>query len=251
MACSSTTKDGQTYLVQVEEAIHTGAYQRARLTIDSIHSLFPQDIPLRRRASELNDSLNMLEARRTIAYNECLLQVLKTRKDSLVKDFSYEKPNEYNVQGRYIHKELKYLSTTTNSFLYTYILDDGTIVVQMYYRGGKKASISDIEVSLSEEGFNRYHGENYSYDTVEGWYETLTFDTPTSQEILSFVSEHIERGITIRLRNANGVVESVPIYKHLKKALLATQQLALVLQDTHRIEQQNKKDYKRIVHSYD
>ena len=167
VACKKGEKAQQErFFSQALSSIEQQNYQNARIFLDSIHLVFPKDIPIRQRASDLEDSIDYLESKRTVAFTDSLLKKMYAQVDSQMPLYQYEKKTQYEKYGKYVHKDLRYLRNSFATFLYAYILDNGQLAVQMHYRGDQKINIRCVEV-FSKNVFNRYVGEHYAFYTDE------------------------------------------------------------------------------------
>ena len=237
VACNMGKKTlPQDYFTQALSCIDQQNYQQARFYLDSVHLVFPQEVPARQRARDLADSIDYLESKRTVAFTDSVLKKLYAQVDSQMPFYQYEQKTKYEKYGKYVHKDLRYWRNTFATFLYAYILDNGQLAVQMHYRGDQKINIRCVEV-FSKNVFNRYVGEHYSFYTDESWFERMTFDPKDSKKILNFISANKEsRTVFARLVGRTDI--DVPIYRHQIRALEDTYYLAQMMEDIKNMERQ-------------
>ena len=63
-------------VAQARTLVEEGNLEAAKLQLDSVHILYRQQVDVRREAKALQDTITLLEAERTAAYADSMLQVL-------------------------------------------------------------------------------------------------------------------------------------------------------------------------------
>ena len=134
--------DGALALVQ------EGRWDAAKTELDSIHILYRQQVPVRRQAKALQDSITYLEAQRTLAYSDSVLQVLLPQVDPLLKKFRYEKDDKYESNGQYVSRLLTTDRNMQRCFLQAYVGDNRLTRVKSYYYGATPLNQQQIEVMV-------------------------------------------------------------------------------------------------------
>ena len=145
-----------------QQMVDAGRWQQARVFIDSVHNTYPQQVEQRRAAKVLADTITYLEAKRTLAYSDSLLNTLLPQADELMRLFRYEKNADYEDHGRYVHRLLATTgSNTSRNFLQAYVRDDKETIVKSYYYGAQRANQRAVTLS-SEEVESRFEGTNHA-----------------------------------------------------------------------------------------
>lgn len=236
-ACQPTDEQRAAALVsEAQQLVDNGRWQQARLLLDSVHHTYPKQVSQRRLAKALSDSITCLEAQRTIAYSDSLLQVLLPQSDELMRQFKYEKSTQYEDHGRYVHRLLTTGSNTSRNFLQAYIRDDRRTIVKSYYFGAAQVNQQAVSL-LSEEEESRFYGANHSFQS-EGWHEIMTLEEDDALQLLNFISTHA--AARIRVKGEGEKAHATWVYylsDKEKTALAQTYQLGFLMKDIRQLEQ--------------
>ena len=116
-ACTPSPEERATQLLsQAQTLVDNGSWRQAMILLDSVHTTYPRLVQQRRIAKALSDSITYLEAQSTMAYTDTLLPPLLEQADKLIKQFRYEKNEQYEQYGRYVHRLLATSSNTARNF---------------------------------------------------------------------------------------------------------------------------------------
>ena len=221
-------------LAAARTAIDCGKWQQAHITLDSVHILFPKLIDKRREARALSDSLVYLEAQRSLAYSDSLLQTLLPQTDPLLRLFRYEKNERYEDHGRYVYRSLNTDLNTTRCFLQAYVTDQRETTVKSYYYGA--SAIEQHSITLSSENVKTTQtGDNHTF-TSGAQHEILSLANNASLELLNFISSHCNA--PIQVTQEGKTTHSFWLTDNEKEALEKTYQLGLLMNDIQLLEQQ-------------
>lgn len=220
-----------------------GKSNSARLLLDSINATYPKQVETRRQAKALEDTIRYDEASRTVAYADSLLVTLMPQADELLKKFRYEKNEQYEDAGRYVHRLLTTGSNTSRCFLQACVTDTHISVVKSYYFG--QASLDQTAVELSSGGeTTRMEGHSHVFE-AEGWHSLMTFEQDKALGLLNFISSHCNDRIKVTIygMNRNGAERSTAYFltDTEKQALQDTYQLGLIMNDIRQLEDMQKK----------
>ena len=228
--------DGALALVQ------EGRWDAAKTELDSIHILYRQQVPVRRQAKALQDSITYLEAQRTLAYSDSVLQVLLPQVDPLLKKFRYEKDDKYESNGQYVSRLLTTDRNMQRCFLQAYVGDNRLTRVKSYYYGATPLNQQQIEVMVRRPEAPEIVAVNGTCHAFEadGHYSILTAEGEDAIALLAFVDSHRDERIRVRLsgKDANGKDSHYAYYlnDNEKLALAETLQLAVLFNDIKRLE---------------
>ena len=240
----STELNANNLLIEAQTLIDSGALQQAKLIIDSVHNSFPTLRTQRIKAKSLADSIIYLEAKTTLAYTETLLPPLFEQVDELIKKFSYEKNDQYENNGRYVHKLLVTNSNTSRNFIQAYVRDNHKTIVKSYYFGNKPVAQNSITLSSDNEE-QLFSGTNHQFD-AQGHHEIMTLEDEQALTFLSFISTYQNSRIRVK---GNGTDSNSSWIYYLndkeKNALAETYQLGWLMKDIQKIEEiQNSQNEK-------
>ena len=166
VACApSDTEQAQVLVQQAQTLVDNGQWRQARIVLDSVHTVYPKEVAQRRLAKALGDSITYLEAQSTLAYADSMLPPLLEQSDKLLKQFKYEKDDQYEDKGRYVHRLLNTSSNTARNFLQAYVRDDRQTIVKSYYYGSHQ--VNQQQVTLSAQGEElRFSGSNHAFEVI-------------------------------------------------------------------------------------
>ena len=248
VACApSDTEQAQVLVQQAQTLVDNGQWRQARIVLDSVHTVYPKEVAQRRLAKALGDSITYLEAQSTLAYADSMLPPLLEQSDKLLKQFKYEKDEQYEDKGRYVHRLLNTSSNTARNFLQAYVRDDRQTIVKSYYYGSHQ--VNQQHVTLSAQGEElRFSGSNHAFE-VEGWHEIMTLEDENALQLLNFISAH--HSDRVRVHGAGLKPTHTWVYylnDKEKEALSATYQLGFLMKDILRLEQMANTARNQIAH---
>lgn len=244
LAGCSSQSDADKAAALVEEGralVEAGQLNEAKVRLDSVHHTYPKCVAQRRLSKELQDSIVYIEAQRTLAYSDSLLLVLQPQADPLLKKFNYEKQEQYEDHGRYVHKLLSTDRNTDRCYLQVYVTDAYETTVKSYYAGGTALHQSSLELQAGEE-IARFKGSEHNFElpTSPAYRSIHTLNNDRSLELLNFISSHMTERIRINLvgTRADGKEGNYVYYLSdtEKTAMQDTYQLGFLMSDIKRLE---------------
>ena len=229
-------------VAQARTLVEEGNLEAAKLQLDSVHILYRQQVDVRREAKALQDTITLLEAERTAAYADSMLQVLLPQVDPLLKKFRYEKDEKYEDNGQYVSKRLQTVPNSERCFIQAYVGDNRLTRVKSYYYGSASLVQTEVELCLSgNEDCNAWRGMEHNFQ-ADGFHSILTVEGDEAIEMLAFIAGNPEATVRVRLhgKSANGKERTPYAYtlsKNDKDALIETLQLATLFHDINRLEE--------------
>jgi hypothetical protein len=227
--------------------VEQGMWRQAMLVLDSIHATYPKQVFERRLAKSLADSITYLEAKNTLAYTDSLLPPLLDKVDKLLPLFRYEKNQQYEDHGKYVHKLLTTGSNTSRNFLQAYVRDDRETIVKSYYYGSRSVGQQSIVLQAGGEQ-QTFTGSNHHFE-AGAHHEIMTIENDNALALLNFVSSHIND--RIRIVGTGVRAQDTWVYylsDKEKKALSDTYQLGWLMKDIKHFEQIQQIANKQILH---
>ncbi len=233
-ACAKS--DAELAAERVEHArvlVQDNQLNQAKMELDSVHVLYPKEIAARRLAKSLSDSIVYIEAQRTLAYSDSMLNVLLPQVDPLLKKFRYEKNDKYEDEGKYVHYLLKTTSNTARCYLQCYVSDQRKTILKSYYFGAKR--LQQERITLTANDMNvEFTGSHHAFE-AEGWYEILTLDEEHALQLLNFISAHRNDRIKVTLAGKSNYIYYLQANE--KEALEQTYLLGTLMRDIRRLEE--------------
>ncbi len=188
------------------------------------------------------DSVALTEQERSWAYYDSVKQTLLPQADSLMCEFSYEKNEKYEDNGRYTHKLLRTGNNTARNYLQAIVWDNGKIEVKCFYYGAKAIGMDAVTLTAvqgeGENLENRFHGTAHAFET-EGWHETLTLTGEDAVQFLHFVDAYGAGRVRVTYEGTKSR-EVFYLSQNDKKALMTTYQFGVVVQDIQKLDTQLK-----------
>lgn len=193
----------------------------------------------RRAARRAQDSVELIQHERTIRYTDSLLQVLLPQIDPLLKDFRYEKNEQYEDHGHYVHRLLTTTSNDRRCFLQAYVSDNRETTIRSYYYGLRPIHHKSIVLS-ADSVEHRFEGSNHTFE-AEGYHETLSLSGNDALDVLRFLSGFAESRIRVQLfGDSDKPAATYYISSRDLSALLSTFQLGIMMSDIHQLELQQR-----------
>lgn len=243
---------------QARVCIEQGNLEAAKLQLDSVHMLYRQEVAVRREAKVLQDSISLLEAERTAAYADSMLQVLLPQVDPLMKKFRYDKDAKYEDNGQYVSRLLQTTSNTERCFLQAYVGDNRLTRVKSYYFGQGELCQQKVELcAMPAEDCYSWTGSEHHFTASssdqDGFHSILTIEGDEAIAILTFINTHANERIRVRLNGITAKGKSISPYTYTyylgqneKNALVETLQLAILFHDIRQLEEMMDKSRKEI-----
>lgn len=236
--------DAEKAAVLVDSArslVIAGQLNEAKIRLDSVHYSYPKCVAQRRLAKDLQDSVVFIEAQRTLTYSDSLLSTLQQQADPLLKKFAYEKQEQYEDHGRYVHRLLRTDNNLDRCYLQVYITDDYQAMVKSYYAGSSELLQSFIEIQAADDN-QQFSGNEHHFTlpTSPAYRSILSLPNDRSLELLNFVSSHMEDRIRINLLGTRGSRSTNYVYylsDNEKTAIQDTYRLGILMMDIHKLEE--------------
>lgn len=218
-----------------------GQLNEAKIRLDSVHYSFPKCVAQRRLAKDLQDSVVFIEAQRTLAYSDSLLSTLQQQTDPLLKKFAYEKQEQYEDHGRYVHRLLRTDNNLDRCYLQVYITDDYQAMVKSYYAGSSELLQSFIEMQAADDN-QQFSGNEHHFvlSTSPAYRSVLSLHSDRSLELLNFVSSHMSVRIRVNLVGTRGAKPANYVYylsDNEKTAIQDTYRLGILMMDINKLEE--------------
>lgn len=198
-----------------------------------------------REARQQHNLQELERQQRSLAYCDSMVQVLQSQVQELMPLFKYEKQDQYEDHGRYVHRLLQTGSNASRNYLQAYSTDAFRLILKGYYVGERPMHLQAIELQ-ADSLTQRFAGSAHPFsveDVVPGYspttlhYEIITLDEQSATDLLKLIDAYSASRERISLV---GKKSSARFYlsDNDKKALIETYRLATLMKDIHRLEQQ-------------
>lgn len=192
----------------------------------------PSKVELLRLEKQHQDSVEYCQAQQTLRYSDSILQTLLPQSDEQLKLFRYEKNENFEDYGHYVHRLLATGSNTSRNFLQAYVSDNRKTTIQCFYYGAQPQNQLHVRLSVGDLYIEK-EGSNHAFE-AEGWHEILTVESQDAIDILYFVSSHAQERIRVTMDGKNCV--QYYLNQQEKQALTDTYQLAVLMNDIDQLE---------------
>lgn len=198
--------------------------------ISCVHK--PSKVEILRMEKQRQDSIEYCQAQQTLHYSDSVLQVLLPQSDEQLRVFRYEKNEDFEDYGHYVHRLLVTNSNVARNFLQAYVSDNRKTTIQCFYYGVKQQNQLHVRVSVGDLYIEK-EGSNHAFES-EGWHEILTIESQDAIEILQFIASHTDDRIRVTMDGKNCVQYFLNTQE--KQALADTYQLAVLMNDIDQLE---------------
>lgn len=246
-ACGSRLTDEEKAALRISEArrlIAMNQLNNARMELDSVHVLYPRQVPMRRVAKYLADSIDYMESKRMLAYCDSMLVLKQAEAEKLKKNFRLDKDERYQDVGNYVYKLLRTESNAERCYLQATVSEKAEITLKSTYCGA--GAIKYTRVELASGGETVYSEEvpldnvaNHSFTDGGLTWQMLSLKDEAALSLLNFISTHQQDRIKVSLLGGKSYVYYLMDSE--KKALGETYHFAIVMRDIARLEKEIRK----------
>ena len=153
--CNGDSKKAGALFQQAEMAYASGDYSLAKLQIDSIRTLYPKAVEVRKAAIRLMQNIDMQEQRKTLAYLDSMMLVKQAAFDSIKGNYVLEKDTAYQETGNYFYP--------------TQVVEKniGRMSLTSIYCAGGNIHHTAVKVSTDGDTFAQTQPSSDSYETTD------------------------------------------------------------------------------------
>ncbi len=185
----------------IKQLINEGQDSAALLRIDSIHTKFPKNIPIRRIADTLSWDIEYRHAIINLPNIDSSLTKLQERLPELQKNFIFIKNEEYQTLGSFEHKKLRTENNTSRCYLKPSVNEFGKLTITSYYIG-PKANHNLMRItadSLFVESLIAPNSNISQFLDMGNYHEIIVFDENTLNNTIEFITKYKDSRIKISL----------------------------------------------------
>lgn len=245
-ACNqlSDEEKADLHLQKARTLIEQNQLNAAKNELDSVHILYPREVPMRRIAKHLSDSIVVIESKRTLAYCDSMLPQMEHAKDSLMKAFRFEQNETYQEEGQYVHRLLRTESNAVRCYLQASITESAKVILKSTYCGKGAINYNQVELTCDELSVASTTSTPHQFDTDGMHYETIMLQDDEAMPLLGFISEHANNRIKTTLKGGKNYIYYLS--ENERKALGETYHFAIILKDVQRLKDEQRKAKIRI-----
>lgn len=167
MACGEVEKKAEAKLQAAREAFERGDYNEAKRQIDSIKVLYPKAFETRRAGIALMQDVELAEQEKTLTYLDSLMQQKEQELDQLRPHYTFEKDEEYQQIGNYLHPSQVIEKNLHRSFLRFMVNEQGVMNMTSIYCGPRNIHHTAVKVTAPDGSFAETPTAKDCYETSD------------------------------------------------------------------------------------
>lgn len=248
--CNNAEKEANKRLEQARINLENNDFFAARNEIDSIRKFYPKEYKILKVALTVMRQIDIKEAKRNIAYCDSLLPIRQQELENMKKDFKFEKDSLYETIGNYIWKYQTIERNVERCYIRSGVNEHGEMYLASVYYGAKPIEHTGIKLSTPDGTFVETPeiaydgGNNYRFSNLGNTTEVVTYKAEKGENAIKFIYDNANNRIKVEYLGGKPYI--IYIADADKKALVATYNLAVVLNDIYKMTTARENALKRI-----
>jgi hypothetical protein len=252
-ACGGERKEAEKKLKEAENMYENKLFSTAKCLIDSINTLYPREIAVRKKALTLMRRVERGECEKNIAYCDSLLPIRLQEAEALKKGFVFEKDTAYDLIGRYLRHTMTVERNLQRCYIRCGVDEDGEMYMASVYFANKPIDHAGLKLStangiVAETPLIPYDGGlNYRFKDLDNQTtEVVTYRGEHCKTIatLVYLSDLKER---IKAEFIGRKTYTLYLSESDKKNIKATYELALVLSEINAMQKEKVRSERKII----
>ncbi len=200
IACQNSNKQATKKLQEARAAYELGNYAEAKQQIDSLKILYPKAFRVRREGNELMLYVERDELAKTVVYLDSLLQERQQLLESLKGNFTFEKEEEYQEVGNYLHPSQVIEKNLHRSFLRFQVDETGLMRMTSTYCGAFFIHHTAVKVSAPDGSFTEtpQAGDSYETTDLDEKIEKADYKAGEDGNVMDFIREHATENLRVQ-----------------------------------------------------
>jgi len=232
-------------LAEIHLLISSSELNAAKIKLDSIHLLYPRLVGARRTAKALEDTIARRENLRTLAYCNDMLPQKRFQADSIQKNFRFEKNENYQNIGNFVHKTLNIESNTGRIYLRAYVDENADFFLISNFTGDYKLNHTCVKASAGDtyaltDSIPPDSPMNHQFSNAGIYWEIVSFKNEAAANVPVFIAQYAAERIKITLQGGSRSY-SYYLTDTEKKALSETYSLWVAKKDVRMLEKEIQK----------
>ncbi len=246
MACTNVEKPAAERLEMARQAFAAGNYNEAKLQIDSIKILYPKAFEARKAGIGLMQQVELEEQQKSLAYLDSLIADKRNELEAMKGKFAFEKDEEYETIGRYLHPSQVIEKNLNRSFLRFQVDELGNMSMTSIYCGSRNIHHTAVRVSCTDESFAQTPPSKDSYETSDLGIQIEKADYKLGEDgnVMGFVALNKERNIQVEFLGDKN--HRMQLGKADKEAAAGIYSLAEVLSTLTRLNKEREEALQKI-----
>ncbi len=239
----------QELLSDAQQAMQNANYNEAKLKVDSIDLLYPNQIETIAQGKTLLQRIELQEQEQSLHYYDTLLVKRQAEFDKMVKSFVYKKGKFEGYAGTYVHKRQQIKNSHDRSYVRAYLDENGDFYISSRYHG--KGHIYHNSIKVYNEGLFAQTEEipkgsfdNRSFDDGEDFWETVNYRNGTDNGVVSFIVNNYDKRLKVDFRGKKHYYIVLENYD--KEAIRDAYNLSLIIKEIANLKDNKSKAEARI-----
>lgn len=227
------------HLHKTDSLLQLNLFNAAKLQIDSINTLYPKQIAVRKKATTLLYQIELTEHKKNYIYADSVIKIKQLEFDSVAKNFSFEKDTAFQDIGNYVYKNQRTEYKATSTFIKAYVDETGLLYLSSNYCSSyplhhfsAKFSIGDVYAEtekVTKDGFN------HSFKDDDKTIERVIYKSLSNKDIGTLVQQNIGKTIVVTLQGEKRK-SNFTLSTNEKKAISEAFNLSVILTDLKNLE---------------
>lgn len=227
---------------QAEQLFNQKKFNDAKLEIDSIEELYPNQIEYITRGNDLLRKITIEEQRQNLVFLDSMLQVKQSELEPLMKNFI--ESSDYGAKKILIHKRQKPENSYGRIYLRAHLDLEGEFYISSRYTGAERIYHDQIKVYFSgnnvlseeikEDGFNNRH-----FEDGENQWEVVNYKDGKDNGAIDFIANNANQSLKVQFRGKK--YHYILMEKFDKEAIRDGYEISFVLKEIKRIKEEIKK----------
>ncbi|MCC8155377.1 MAG: hypothetical protein LIP01_15070 [Tannerellaceae bacterium] len=248
--CNSREKEANIRLQNARQMYEQGELNAAKSEIDSLRTHYKDVVNVQREGLELMRLVEVKECEGIITFCDSLLPLKRMEAEELKEGFLLEKDQTYQEVGNYVWKLQSIERNVMRCYIRSRVNERGEMFLESVFFGSRPINHTSIRVSSDDGQFAETEtipfdgGLNYHFKDLGNTTEVVTYSGDKGVDVVKFIYAHAGECIKVEYRGD----KSYTIYMTDadKKALVATYDLATVLNDIDNMITRRAKAVQRI-----
>ena len=205
-ACGPNTQEkAQNLLNEADQAAQNKDYNLAKLKVDSIDLLYPNEIEAITKGKNLLLDIELIEQRHSLAYYDTLIVKRQQDFEKLKTSFIYKPGKFEGYVGTYIHKRQQIKNSHDRTYVRAYLDEKGDFYISSRYHG--KGHIYHNRIKVYNEGLfaetkaiEEHTFDNRSFDDGEDYWETVNYRNGSDNGVVSFIVNNYDKPLKVQFK---------------------------------------------------
>ncbi|WP_439184285.1 hypothetical protein [Carboxylicivirga taeanensis] len=224
---------------KAEQLFAEKKFNDAKLEIDSIAELYPDQIEFITRANDLLRQITIEEQNQNLVFLDSMLTAKQAELEPLMKNFIVS--DDYGEKQILIHKRQKPENSYSRVYLRAHLDLEGNFYISSRYTGAERIYHDQIKVYFSgnealsevvpEDGFN-----NRYFEDGEMTWEVVKYKDGKDNGVVDFIARNASQSLKVQFRGKKYYY--IVMEKFDKEAIRDGYEISFVLKEIKKIEEE-------------